>query len=79
MDFAITEEHRALLTAQAAWLHDYASSAGEASGMAKYTAAEAALAAAIQTHGGNGVSTEYDLVPLRGWPGYCGSPPSAAK
>jgi alkylation response protein AidB-like acyl-CoA dehydrogenase len=34
--------------------------------MAKYAAAEAALAAvdaAIQTHGGNGVSTEYGLMP----------------
>ena len=37
--------------------------------MAKYAAAEAAIAAvdaAIQTHGGNGMSTEYGLVPLWG-------------
>ena len=37
--------------------------------MAKYAAAEAAAAAvdqAIQTHGGNGMSAEYGLVPLWG-------------
>ena len=37
--------------------------------MAKYAAAEAALAAvdaAIQTHGGNGVATEYGLLPVLG-------------
>jgi alkylation response protein AidB-like acyl-CoA dehydrogenase len=37
--------------------------------MAKYAAAEAALAAvdaAIQTHGGNGLATEYGLVPYWG-------------
>ena len=37
--------------------------------MAKYAAAEAALAAvdaAIQTHGGNGLAAEYGLVPLWG-------------
>ncbi|WP_455428619.1 acyl-CoA dehydrogenase family protein [Klenkia terrae] len=42
---------------------------GEASNMAKYAAAEAALGAvdaAIQTHGGNGLSTEYGLVPYWG-------------
>ncbi len=59
----------ALMTAKAAWLHDHGLPAGEASNMAKYAAAEAALAAvdaAIQTHGGNGVSTEYGLIPLWG-------------
>jgi len=57
----------ALMTAKAAWLHDHDLPAGEASNMAKYAAAEAAIAAAdqaIQTHGGNGLATEYGLVPL---------------
>jgi alkylation response protein AidB-like acyl-CoA dehydrogenase len=59
----------ALMTAKAAWLHDHGLPAGEASNEAKYAAAEAACAAvdaAIQTHGGNGMSTEYGLVPLWG-------------
>jgi alkylation response protein AidB-like acyl-CoA dehydrogenase len=59
----------ALMTAKAAWLHDHGLPAGEASNEAKYAAAEAAcaaVAAAIQTHGGNGMSTEYGLVPLWG-------------
>jgi alkylation response protein AidB-like acyl-CoA dehydrogenase len=37
--------------------------------MAKYAAAEASIAAvdaAIQTHGGNGLSAEYGLLPLWG-------------
>lgn len=62
-------ELAALMTAKAAWLHDHHQPAGEASNMAKYAAAEAALAAvdaAIQCHGGNGVSTEYGLVPYWG-------------
>jgi alkylation response protein AidB-like acyl-CoA dehydrogenase len=57
------------MTEKAAWLHDNDRPAGEASNMAKYAAAEAALAAvdaAIQTHGGNGLSTEYGLIPLWG-------------
>jgi alkylation response protein AidB-like acyl-CoA dehydrogenase len=59
----------ALMTAKAAWLHDHGLPAGEASNEAKYAAAEAACAAvdaAIQTHGGNGMSTEYGLIPLWG-------------
>jgi alkylation response protein AidB-like acyl-CoA dehydrogenase len=59
----------ALMTAKAAWLHDHGLPAGEASNEAKYAAAEAAQAAvdaAIQTHGGNGLSTEFGLVPLWG-------------
>jgi alkylation response protein AidB-like acyl-CoA dehydrogenase len=66
---AIEIEAAALLTARAAWQHDHGELAGEASNMAKYAAAEAALAAvdaAIQTHGGNGMSSEYGLVPLWG-------------
>lgn len=62
-------ETAALITARAAWLHDQGEPAGEASNMAKYAAAEAALGAvdaAIQTHGGNGVSVEYGLIPLWG-------------
>ena len=65
----IEVEAAALLTAQAAWLHDHGEPAGEASNMAKYAAAEAALAAvdaSIQTHGGNGVSTACGLLPLWG-------------
>jgi len=66
---AIEIEAAALLTARAAWQHDHGEPAGEASNMAKYAAAEAALAAvdaAIQTHGGNGMSSEFGLVPLWG-------------
>jgi alkylation response protein AidB-like acyl-CoA dehydrogenase len=66
---AIETELAALMTRKAAWQHDHGISAGEASNMAKYAAAEAAIAAvdqAIQTHGGNGVSTEYGLIPLWG-------------
>ena len=62
-------ELAALMTAKAAWLHDVGQPAGEAANMAKYAAAEAALNAvdaAIQAHGGNGVSTEYGLIPLWG-------------
>jgi alkylation response protein AidB-like acyl-CoA dehydrogenase len=62
-------ETAALMTAKAAWLHDHGQPAGEASNMAKYAAAEAAIAAidaAIQCHGGNGVSSEHGLIPLWG-------------
>jgi alkylation response protein AidB-like acyl-CoA dehydrogenase len=66
---AIAVELAALMTVKAAWLHDAHQPAGEASNMAKYAAAEAAVAAvdaAIQTHGGNGLSAEFGLVPLYG-------------
>jgi alkylation response protein AidB-like acyl-CoA dehydrogenase len=62
----IETELAALMTRQAAWQHDHGLPAGESSNMAKYAAAEAAIAAvdaAIQTHGGNGLSTEYGLMP----------------
>jgi alkylation response protein AidB-like acyl-CoA dehydrogenase len=65
----IETELAALMTSKAAWLHDRGLPAGEAANMAKYAAAEAAVAAvdrAIQTHGGNGLSAEYGLVPLWG-------------
>lgn len=54
-----------LMTQKAAVLYDArAKGAGEASNMAKYAAAEAAIHAvdqAIQTHGGNGFALEYGL------------------
>ncbi|MEN3271102.1 acyl-CoA dehydrogenase family protein [Pseudonocardia sp.] len=65
----IETELAALMTRKAAWLHDRGLPAGEASNMAKYAAAEAALAAidaAIQTHGGNGVAAEFGLLPYWG-------------
>jgi alkylation response protein AidB-like acyl-CoA dehydrogenase len=61
-----------LMTSKAAWLHDNGEdrvAAGEAANMAKYAAAEAglhALDAAIQTHGGNGMTTEYGIADLWG-------------
>jgi alkylation response protein AidB-like acyl-CoA dehydrogenase len=58
-----------LMTTKAAWLYDHGGDAGEASNMAKYAAAEAALGAldqAIQTHGGNGMATEYGLATMWG-------------
>jgi alkylation response protein AidB-like acyl-CoA dehydrogenase len=66
---AVDVELARLMTAKAAWLHDHGLPAGEASNMAKYAAAEAALKAldtAIQTHGGNGLATEYGLAHLWG-------------
>jgi alkylation response protein AidB-like acyl-CoA dehydrogenase len=61
-----------LMAAKAAWMHDHDAdrqAAGEAANMAKYAAAEAslhALDAAIQTHGGNGMTSEYGLADLWG-------------
>jgi alkylation response protein AidB-like acyl-CoA dehydrogenase len=61
-----------LMTLKAAWMHDHATdrvAAGEAANMAKYAAAEAGircLDTAIQTHGGNGMATEYGLADLWG-------------
>ena len=58
-----------LMTAKAAWLFDAGLDAGEASNMAKFSAADAALAAldqAMQTHGGNGMATEYGLATMWG-------------
>ena len=58
-----------LMTQKAAWLFDAGKQAGEASNMAKYAGAESALAAldqAIQTHGGNGLATEYGLASMWG-------------
>lgn len=59
-----------LMTQRAAWLHDHNDPlAGESANMAKYASAEAGIAAldqAIQTHGGNGLATEYGLATLWG-------------
>lgn len=58
-----------LLTARAAALFDAGLDAGEASNIAKVSAsdaASAALDAAIQAHGGNGMATEYGLSTLLG-------------
>ncbi|HWE55310.1 MAG TPA: acyl-CoA dehydrogenase family protein [Acidimicrobiales bacterium] len=66
---AIEVELARLMTSKAAWMHDRGQPAGEASNMAKYAAAEAALAAldaSIQTHGGNGMASEYGLAHLWG-------------
>jgi alkylation response protein AidB-like acyl-CoA dehydrogenase len=68
---AIQVELARLMTTKAAWLYDAGDdvAAGEAANMAKYAAAEASMAAldqAIQTHGGNGLATEYGLATLWG-------------
>jgi alkylation response protein AidB-like acyl-CoA dehydrogenase len=61
-----------LMCQKAAWACDTgadAAAAGEAANMAKYAAAEAALGAldqAIQTHGGNGMSSEFGLADMWG-------------
>lgn len=60
-----------LMTQKAAALHAAGDhmGAGEAANIAKYAAAEAAIAAldnAIQTHGGNGLASEYKLVHMLG-------------
>jgi len=58
-----------LATAKAAWLYDNGHPAAEASNVAKYAAAEAAVSAVdhvIQIHGGNGLSAEYGLLPQWG-------------
>jgi alkylation response protein AidB-like acyl-CoA dehydrogenase len=58
-----------LMATKAAWLYDRGLDAGEASNMAKLSAAEAALKAldqSIQTHGGNGLTSEYGLADLWG-------------
>ncbi|GGL84894.1 acyl-CoA dehydrogenase family protein [Nakamurella endophytica] len=62
-------EVAAVATARAAWLHDAGRPAGEAANMAKFAAAEAAghaVDAAIQAHGGNGLSADFGLLPMWG-------------
>lgn len=58
---------RGLATARAAWLYEIGQPAGEASTIAKYAAAEAAINAvdtAIQTHGGNGLLPQWGVARL---------------
>jgi alkylation response protein AidB-like acyl-CoA dehydrogenase len=59
-----------LMTQKACWAYDHdRPEAGEAANMAKYSAAEASLAAldqAIQVHGGNGLASEFGLADLWG-------------
>ncbi len=58
-----------LMTWRAAELYDEGADAGETANMAKFAAAEAALACldrAIQTHGGNGMTTEYGIASMWG-------------
>jgi alkylation response protein AidB-like acyl-CoA dehydrogenase len=65
----IAVDQAAMMTAKAAWLYDHGYPAGEASNIAKFAAADAAVAAAdraIQVHGGNGLSAEYGLIPQWG-------------
>lgn len=65
----LTEASR-LMTAKAAALHDAGLDVAEVANMAKHLASEAAAAAldsAIQTHGGNGMATEYGLGTLLGF------------
>jgi alkylation response protein AidB-like acyl-CoA dehydrogenase len=65
----IDAELARLATQRAAWLYDQGLDASEAANMAKYAAAEAALRCldqAIQTHGGNGMASEYGLASLWG-------------
>lgn len=53
----IEVELAALMTAKAAWRHDHGQPAAEASNMAKYAAAEAALATAAESAGFGGLWT----------------------
>ena len=71
-----------LMTMKAAWLYDRGLDAGEAANIAKLTAAEAALEAldqSIQTHGGNGLTSEYGLADLWGSRGCSGLHPSVGR
>jgi alkylation response protein AidB-like acyl-CoA dehydrogenase len=66
---AVDVELARLMTDKAAWMYDAGVDAAEASNMAKFAAADAAAAAldqAIQTHGGNGMATEFGLATLWG-------------
>lgn len=58
-----------LMTLKASMQYDRGQNAAETANMAKYAAAEAGIAAldaAIQTHGGNGLASEYGLADLWG-------------
>ena len=63
-------ELAALMAQKAAWLFDRGRPAGAESNMAKYEAAEAAIEAcdlAIEVHGGNGFSREFDVITVWPW------------
>ncbi len=65
----IQADQAALMLQKACWLYDNGHDAAEAANIAKFACAEAALRCldqAIQTHGGNGLSTEYGLAALWG-------------
>ena len=65
----IESDLAALMLQKACWLYDHGHDAAEAANMAKYACAEAAIRTldqAIQTHGGNGMATEYGLATLWG-------------
>ena len=60
-------ELASLMTRKAAWLFDAGKAAGAEANMAKMAAADAGLDAcdiAIQTHGGNGFTREFEVVHL---------------
>ena len=69
-------EQARLMTARAAWMHDRetgrgreSKATGESANMAKYASAEAGLRcldAAIQTHGGNGMTADFGLADMWG-------------
>lgn len=64
----LTEQAR-LLNQKAAWMQTQGLDCGAEANMAKFAAAEAASAAldaAIQTHGGNGLSDEFGVADLFG-------------
>jgi alkylation response protein AidB-like acyl-CoA dehydrogenase len=63
-------ELASLMAQKAAWLYDKGKKAGAESNIAKYEAAEAAIAAcdlAIEVHGGNGFSREFDVITVWPW------------
>jgi len=66
----IDAELAKLMLQKACWRYDQGHDAGEAANIAKYANAEASLRAldqAIQTHGGNGLATEYGLATMWGF------------
>jgi alkylation response protein AidB-like acyl-CoA dehydrogenase len=66
----IDAELAKLMLQKACWLYDHGHDAGEAANIAKFANAEASIRAldqAIQTHGGNGMATEYGLATLWGF------------
>jgi alkylation response protein AidB-like acyl-CoA dehydrogenase len=63
-------EMASLMGQKASWLFDRGENAGPEAAIAKYEAAEAAITAcdlAIEVHGGNGFSREYDVITVWPW------------